>query len=128
MITSARLLANIAHIRASVEVFLLDVCTIKHHVGYVVERGQSNPAYTIEDNVPCRVINKSGADNVQVASQYRSVQQATNVSLIRIQLPFDQEINLNDKVIIDDIEHSVAFPPIKHKLMGAFVVWLKRET
>lgn len=128
MITAARLQTHIAKVRASVEEFLLDTCTIKQFTGYTQTKGQATPQYTSLENVPCRIINKSGADNVQVASQYRSVQQAVNVSLIRVQLPFDQDVTTNDKIVINAIQHDVVFVPIKGELTGAFVVWMRRET
>jgi hypothetical protein len=127
MISKELIAAQVQQVRTDAEIFLFDTVYIKRFIGKTVARGEAIIIYSEPIAVKCRIINRSGDDNTPVASQFRAIQQKTNISLLRIQLSFDTDVQLQDVFIINDHEYTPVYVPEKHQLMGAFIVFLEKR-
>lgn len=118
----------VADIRKRSEQFLLT--TVDHYVftGRNTDRGQNENTYASPVTVSARIINRGGADETPVASQFRAVQQTTNTSTIRMQLPYDLEVSIDDYFVINATSYDVVHVPEKHELSGSFVIYLQKRT
>ena len=124
----ALILAQVARIRSDAEAFLLDTAYIKRKTGQTVTRGQTTFTYADPVETVCRLINRSGNDETPIASQFRAVQQSANTSLFKMQLPYDADITIDDKIIYNDEEFDIVHVPVKHEMMGGFVISLMVRT
>ncbi len=128
MINQTLLLQQVEAIREQSEQFLLDTAYIKRKVSSTVTRGVPNVVYADPVEIACRLINRSGADETPIASQFRAVQITTNVSIYRMQLPYDTELGIEDLIVYNGQDYDVVHVPAKHSLMGAFIVYLQLKT
>jgi|NOAtaT_7_FD_contig_21_5016189_length_1073_multi_9_in_0_out_0_2 hypothetical protein len=114
-------------IRQQAELFLVDTCTIRHHNGYSVIDGEYAESFTDLASIPCRVINKSGKVLGNYDSQQKELQYLTNTENLMLQLPFSTDINTKDKVILNSTTYDVVHVPVKHSLMGAFIIGIEKQ-
>lgn len=125
---------QVKYIRSESEKFLTDTCKIRRKTGETVIDGESIPVYAPDTTVACRLITRSGSENVNIASQERATKQSVFTGLYKLQLPFGTEITEGDLIIYTDIAlnkeriFSAVFVPPFHHQMGAFVISIQEET
>lgn len=128
MISQSTIAAQVAEVRENAELFLFDTGYIKRYVDKATIRGETTLIYEDPVAVKCRMISRSGADNIPVASQFRAIQQKTNIALQRVQLPYDTEVTVHDIFIFNDHEFTILYVPEKHSLMAAFIIFVERRS
>jgi hypothetical protein len=127
-ITKAALLSQVLGIRAAAETFCVDTIALYSRTGDTVSNGESTPTYATAQDIPARVINRSGASRTQETAQYRSAQQTFYDTQYRVQLPYGTVIKVNDRLHYSDratgkvVKLEVVYVPIQHDFMGAFVI------
>jgi hypothetical protein len=115
-----------AVIRQQSEQWLTDTCTIEHFAGHTVTDGEYATSYTTESGVPCRMINRSGRLTTNMAGQSEEVQLQVSSTSFRIQLPYSTSLSLSDKIVYSGTRFDLVVVPVKHSLMGAFIVDVER--
>ncbi len=119
--------AQAALIRQQSERWLTDLCTIRKFQGYSVQDGEYTELFTELEDVPCRVINRSGRLQTNFQGQSEEVQLQVSRASLRFQLPFDTTLTMQDKIAYSGISFDLVDIPLKHSLMGAFVVEVERS-
>ena len=114
-------------VRAASESFLVDTCTVRTFNGYSTIDGEYTESFTNVNDVPCRLVNRQGSVQQQLDSQERSLQLLTSINTIKIQLPYARAITEKDKIIHNNVTYDVTYVPVKHSLMGAFVVQIEKR-
>lgn len=114
-------------IRQQAESFLLDTCTLRLFTGYSTIDGEYLEAFTDRSNVRCRIINKSGKNVNSFTNQEEQVQILKNQQSTKVQLPFSTEVTTKDKLVHNGIVYDIIDVPIKHTLMGAFVIAIEKQ-
>jgi hypothetical protein len=114
-------------IREQAELFLVDTCDIRHHNGYLITDGEYTESFIDSVSVPCRVINKSGKVLGNYDSQQKELQYLTSTENLQLQLPFSTSVSTKDKVTINSVNYDVVHVPVKHSLMGAFVIGIEKQ-
>jgi hypothetical protein len=120
------LISNALYIREQSELFLVDNCIIKVFNGFNTIDGEYAESFTDSAPTPCRVINRSGKTE-NPASSRDNLQLLTSLSNYRLQLPYATTITVKDKILYNSILHDVVYVPLKHSLMGAFVVYMEKQ-
>lgn len=114
-------------IRQQSELWLTDSCVIRSHNGYAAVDGEYTESFTDSSPVPCRIINKSAKINADYSSQDDSLQLITNQTNLGFQLPFTTQITTKDKIVYNNVVYDVMDVPVKHSLMGAFIVRVEKR-
>ena len=114
-------------IREQAELFLVDTCDIRHHNGYLITDGEYTESFIDSVSVSCRVINKSGKVLGNYDSQQKELQYLTSTENLQLQLPFSTSVSTKDKVTINSVNYDVVHVPVKHSLMGAFVIGIEKQ-
>ena len=114
-------------IRARSEQFLYDQCTIRSYTGFATVDGEYIEQSTDVLNVPCRIINKTGKNSVSFQSQDELSQMLVNVQTTMMQLPFDVNVSVKDKIVFNSVLYEIVYVPVKHALMGAFIIGLEKH-
>jgi hypothetical protein len=114
-------------IRQKSEMFLADQCTIESYTGYATIDGEYVEHFTTSSGIACRVINKSGKNQNSFGNQSETTQILVNVQTTMLQLPYSTEISTKDKIVYNSIIYDVTYVPIKHSLMGAFIVGVEKQ-
>lgn len=116
-----------AFIRQQSEQWLTDTCRIKQFTGYTVFDGEYREDYSEIENVPCRVINRSARLQTNFSNQPEEVQLQLSRASLKFQLPFSTVITRKDKIEYDGVLFDLVDIPLKHALMGAFIVEVERS-
>lgn len=124
----ALLTQHVASIREQAAAWLIDTAQLKRKSGVTHTRGAALITYDTPVDIACRFINRSGNDEVPVASQFRAAQQKTNTALYRMQVAYDVEVTQDDIIIFNDTEFEIVYVPEVHSLMGSKVLSLLRKT
>jgi hypothetical protein len=114
-------------VRTASESFLVDTCTIRTFNGYSTVDGEYTESFTDVNNVPCRLINRQGSVQQQPDSQERALQLLISTNTLKIQLPYAVSVTEKDKIIYNNTTYDVVYVPVKHSLMGAFVVQIEKR-
>lgn len=114
-------------VRTASESFLVDTCTVRTFNGYSTVDGEYTESFTDTNNVPCRLINRQGSVQQQPDSQERALQLLITTNVLKIQLPYAVSITEKDKIIYNGATYDVVYVPVKHSLMGAFVVQIEKR-
>jgi hypothetical protein len=120
------LISEALYIREQSEQFLVDSCIIKVWGGFTTVDGEYAESFTDSAPTPCRVINKSGKTGIS-ANAKDNIQLLTSLSSYRLQLPYTTTITTKDKILYNSILHDVVHVPLKHSLMGAFVIYMEKQ-
>lgn len=115
------------YIREKAEMFLLDLCTLRQFTGFTVTDGEYIESFVDHENVKCRIVNKSGKSVPSFSDQEQQVQILKNQQSTKFQLPFDTEVTTKDKIVFNSVVYDVTDVPIKHSLMGAFIVSVEKQ-
>lgn len=118
--------SQVAYVRAQSELFMLDQCSIKQYTGISNVDGAYEDQFTIASGIPCRIVNKAGGTIINTTKQQNETQFTVSTQSTKIQLPYTFHVTLKDLVIFDNELYSIVDVPIKHSMMGAFVVTLER--
>lgn len=121
MITQELILQQVAAIKNDSAVFMIDTCIWKKKTANVTVKGASYATYDEGTEIPCRLINRSGADEIPVASQYRAIQVASNTATFRFQVPVDdtETMDEGDIIIYNDVTYEIDHVPVNHALMAS---------
>lgn len=114
--------SQVAYVRAQSELFMLDQCSIKHYTGITNVDGTYEDQFTVASSIPCRIINKTGSTSINTSDQQNEVQFTLATQSTKIQLPYTLHVTVKDIVVFDGAEYTIADVPIKHTMMGAFVI------
>ncbi len=128
MINQALILQHVEEIRRDAALFMMDTAQIKRKVGVIAVKGQAVTQYSDPIETKCRVINRTGATETPIASQFRAAQISTATTLTRMQIPLDAEIAVGDIIIYNEAEYDVIYVPEKHALLGSLVISLQIKT
>lgn len=120
------LISDTLYIREQSEQFLLDTCVVRQFNGFSTVDGEYAESYTDSAPIPCRVVNKAGRVSSPTSAK-DNVQLLTNVSNYKIQIPYSVDINEKDKILFNSVVYDVVFVPIKHALMGAFIISIEKQ-
>jgi hypothetical protein len=121
------LISSALYIRQQAESFMLDSCTLRVFTGYSTIDGEYTEQFTEQTNIKCRIINKSGKTLSSFTNQDEDVQILKNQQTTKIQLPFSVEVATKDKLVFDSVVYDIVDVPIKHSLMGAFIISVERQ-
>lgn len=114
-------------IREKSEMFLADQCTIRSYTGFATVDGEYIENFTVSSGIPCRIINKSGKNQAAFNSQNEMSQILVNTQSTMLQLPYNTNIKTKDKIVYNSVMYDVINVPIKHSLMGAFIVGIEKQ-
>lgn len=114
-------------VRQQAELFLVDTCTIRAHGGFTVIDGEYAESFVDSAPTPCRIVNKSGKVMENYDSQQKELQYLTTRETVFLQLPFTVSLNTKDKIVFNSVVYDVTFVPVKHSLMGAFIIGMERQ-
>lgn len=117
-----------AEVRKRSEAFLLTDVQLYRFVERTAVRGENIDHFADPVTIKARIINRGGNDEMPVASQYRAVQQVVNTAIIRMQVPYDLEVTLNDYVVVGENKYDIVHIPERHELAGSFVLYLQKRT
>jgi hypothetical protein len=119
--------SDAAFIRQQSEQWLTEVCSIQKFAGHVVTDGEYTTSYTTISGVACRVINRNGRLQTNFSNQQEEVQLQVSRASLRFQLPYSTELTLQDKIVFSGTMFDLVDIPVKHSLMGAFIVEVERS-
>lgn len=130
-LTKSKILAQVALIRESSKVFLID--TAKHHrrLGDIVQHGTAILNFAEPVTIKCRLIIRSGSVSDNIAAQPRLVEQQKYTGLFRMQVEYELDIRIGDRITYTDIETGqerlldVIFVPAHNEYTGALVISLQ---
>jgi len=131
-LTTAKLQAQIAAIRASAAVFLTDTAYLKRRTAVTYVDGEARSTYGTPVSFSCRLIVRSGSESANIARQLREVQQNTFTGLYRMQIPYTLQVSEGDHISYTDQvsglakELEVLFVPAKNEYTGAVVIQLQQ--
>ncbi len=114
--------SQVAYVRAQSELFMIDQCVIKHYVGITNVDGAYEDQFTVASGIPCRLINKIGTTVVNTSEQKDEVQLTLSTQSTKIQLPYTLDVTVKDIIVFNGAEFGIVDVPVKHSMMGAFVV------
>ena len=114
-------------IRAESEKFLVSQCILRKYTGFATIDGEYQESFVDSVNIPCRVINKTGKSNTAFGSQDEQTRILVNVQSTQMQLPYNTEVSTKDKLIFDSVTYDITSVPIKHALMGAFIIAIEKQ-
>lgn len=114
-------------VRQQAELFLVDTCTIRMYNGFSVVDGEYAESFTDSASTPCRIINKTGKVSENYDSQQKELQYLTSRETVFLQLPFSVSVNVKDKIYLNSVLYDVVYVPVKHSLMGAFVIGIEKQ-
>jgi len=115
------------YIRQQSEAFLVDTCTLQKFTGYSTIDGEYAETFKNQSNVQCRIINKSGKNLASFTNQEEQVQILKNQQNTKVQLLFSIEVTTKDKLVYAGTVYDIIDVPIKHSLMGAFVISIEKQ-
>lgn len=127
-LTRAKLLSQAALVRKQAEVFCVDTITLLRREGETTQNGESVIIYSDPIELPCRLVNRSGASRSNVAAQFRATRQTFYDATYRIQFLFGTNIKVTDHLIYVDTSTNeerrfeVTYVPPQHDFMGAFII------
>lgn len=114
-------------IREKSEMFLADQCTIRSYTGFATIDGEYTENFTVASGIPCRIINKSGKSQTAFNNQNETSQILVNTQSTMLQLPYSTSVTTKDKIVYNSVMYDVISVPIKHSLMGAFIVGIEKQ-
>jgi hypothetical protein len=114
-------------IREKSEMFLVDQCTIKSYTGFATIDGEYIENFTTVSGVSCRIINKSGRNQASFDDQKDMTQILVNTQSTMLQLPYSVNVTTKDKVVYSSVVYDIINVPIKHSLMGAFIIGIEKK-
>ena len=124
----ATILNNVLEIRTFAGIFMTDTCTVCRKSGETVINGENIIEFNDREEIPCRLIIRSGNEATNIAAQERLISQASFTGIYRLQIPYTVEVDLDDRIELIDIEHGtirtfeVVFVPPITKMTGAHVI------
>lgn len=130
-LNQAKILQQVAMIRKSADVFLIDTAYLKRRTGEEYENGEARPTYSAPELIRCRLITRSGSESNNIAAQAREIQQANFTGLYRMQIPYTLDVNEGDQIIFNDgvtgnsKTLDVIFAPAKHEYSAAVIIQLQ---
>jgi hypothetical protein len=128
MLSKNKLLAQALIVREQAEVFCVDTITLLRRNGETIVNGESVLLYEAPQEIPARIINRSGASRTNIAAQFRATRQTFYDATFRIQLLYGTRIKITDHLLYTNSEtgeqqrFEVTYVPPQHEFMGAFVV------
>jgi hypothetical protein len=114
-------------IREKSEMFLVDQCTIRSYTGFATVDGEYIENFTVTSGIPCRIVNKSGKNQASFNNQDEMSQILVNTQSTMLQLPYSINVKTKDKVVYNSVMYDITNVPIKHSLMGAFIVEIEKK-
>ena len=105
---------------------MLDHCLIKQYTGISNVDGAYEDRFTTVSGIPCRIVNKAGGTVINTTKQQNETQFTVSTLSTRIQLPYTVNVTVKDLIIFNNETYSIVDVPIKHALMGAFIVTLEK--
>ena len=130
-LTRTKILAQVALIREASAVFLIDTAVHHRRLPDTVLHGSVVQNFAAPATIDCRLIIRSGSVSDNIAAQPRLVEQQKYTGLFRMQVPYDLDIRIGDRVTYTDIETAqerlfdVVFVPAHNEYTGAFVLSLQ---
>lgn len=118
--------SQVAYVRAQSELWMLDHCLIKQYTGISNVDGAYEDRFTTVSGIPCRIVNKAGGTVINTTKQQNETQFTVSTLSTRIQLPYTVNVTVKDLIIFNNETYSIVDVPIKHALMGAFIVTLEK--
>lgn len=118
--------SQVAYVRAQSELFMLDHCSIKQYTGITNIDGAYEDQFTVASGIPCRIVNKAGGTVINTTKQQNETQFTVSTQSNKIQLPYAINVTVKDLIIFNNETYSIVDVPIKHAMMGAFVVTLEQ--
>ena len=117
--------SQVAYVRAQSELVMIDQCSLRRFAGITNVDGAYEDQFTVTSGIPCRLINKIGTTVVNTSEQKDEVQLTLSTQSTRIQLPYTLDVTVKDVIVFSGAEFSIVDVPVKHSMMGAFVVTLQ---
>ena len=114
-------------IRQESEMFLADQCTINSYTGFATIDGEYVEHFTVTSGIACRVINKSSRNQTSFGNQPETTQISVNIQSTMLQLPYSVTVTTKDKIVYNSIMYDITDVPIKHSLMGAFIIGIEKH-
>ena len=114
-------------IREKSEMFLVDQCTIRSYTGFATVDGEYVENFSNVTGVACRIVNKSGKNQSTLTNQDEKTQILVNTQSIMLQLPYSVTVKTKDKIIFNSVVYDIINVPIKHSLMGAFIIGIEKQ-
>lgn len=130
-LTRAKILAQVALIRESVDVFLIDTALHYSRLPDTVSHGTAIATFATPVEIECRLIIRSGSVSDNIAAQPRLIEQQKYTGLFRMQVQYDLDIRSGDRIKYTDIETGqerlldVIFVPAHNEYTGAVVISLQ---
>lgn len=130
-LTKTKILAQVALIRESAKVFLIDTALHHRRLGDTITHGTAITNFATPVTIQCRLIIRSGSVSDNIAAQPRLVEQQKYTGLFRMQVPYDLDIRIGDRVTYTDIQTGqdrlldVIFVPAHNEYTGALVISLQ---
>jgi SPP1 family predicted phage head-tail adaptor len=118
-------LDDVLLIRQKAEEFLKSQAQLLRFLGTTTEDGGIIQQYAPPENIICRIINRSGDVTSSAAAQFRALQQSSTRQLYRIQIPYDLQVSLRDRIIYNGKAFDIKYVPVRHELMGAQIIFVE---
>jgi SPP1 family predicted phage head-tail adaptor len=118
-------LDDVLLIRQKAEEFLKSQAQLLRFLGTTTEDGGIIQQYAPPENIICRIINRSGDVTSSAAAQFRALQQSSTRQLYRIQIPYDLQVSLRDRIIYNGKVFDIKYVPVRHELMGAQIIFVE---
>jgi len=130
-LTTTKILAQVALIRDSAAIFLIDTAQHLKRLGDTVANGTAITNFDTPVTIACRLIIRSGSVSDNIAAQPRLIEQQKYTGLFRMQVPYDLDIRAGDRILYTDQETDelrtldVIFVPAHNAYTGAVVISLQ---
>lgn len=130
-LTKNKILAQVALIRESSNVFLIDTAQHFRRLGDIISHGTAVINFAAPTTILCRLIIRSGSVSDNIAAQARLVEQQKYTGLFRMQVPYELDIHIGDRINYTDRLTGqnrlldVIFVPAHNQYTGAMVVSLQ---
>jgi hypothetical protein len=130
-LTQSKIEQQIAFIRESADVFLIDKAKHYKRIGEEYTHGEAKPIFSEPVDIRCRLIVRSGSESSNIAAQARNINQTTFTGIYRMQIPYASNIVEGDRIVVTD-RHTgmervmdVVFSPPKHAYSAAVIIQIQ---
>ena len=130
-LTKTKILAQVALIRESAKIFLIDTAVYLKRLSDTVVSGTVIQNFATPVTIQCRLIIRSGSVSDNIAAQPRLIEQQKYTGLFRMQVPYEVDIRAGDRIVYTDKMSGqsrlldVIFVPAHNEYTGALVISLQ---